>query len=102
MMETKLAKTRTLIVLVLLASLFSFAKFSHCETSGWATPDQYIHACYSDIPALYGTRGLDKNSWPFASDDNSVEYPVITAMVMYVLSFIANSPSFILISISSF
>lgn len=92
MMETKLAKTRTLIVLVLLASLFSFAKFSHCETSGWATPDQYIHACYSDIPALYGTRGLDKNSWPFASDDNSVEYPVITAMVMYVLSFTANSP----------
>ncbi len=85
-------KIRTLVVLAIFASLFSFAKFSHCENSGWATPDQYIHACYSDLPALYASRGLDKNEWPFASDDNSVEYPVITAMVMYATSFVANSP----------
>lgn len=85
-------KIRTLVVLAIFASLFSFAKFSHCENSGWATPDQYIHTCYSDLPALYASRGLDKNEWPFASDDNSVEYPVITAMVMYATSFVANSP----------
>jgi hypothetical protein len=36
--------------------------------------------------------GLSTNQWPFASDDNSVEYPVITAMVMYLTSFAANSP----------
>ena len=75
-------KVRTLVVLALFASLVSFAKFSQCENSGWATPGQYIHACYSDLPALYGSRGLDTNSWPYSSDDNSVEYPVITAMVM--------------------
>ena len=85
-------KLRILIVLAIGASLLSFAKFSHCENTGWATPGQYIHACYSDIPALFGTRGLDKNDWPFASDDNSVEYPVVTAMVMYATSFVANSP----------
>ena len=85
-------KVRTLVVLAIFASLLSFAKFSHCENTGWATPDQYIHACYSDLPALYGSRGLDKNAWPFTSDDNSVEYPVVTAMVMYVTSFVANSP----------
>ena len=85
-------KLRILIVLAIGASLLSFAKFSHCENTGWATPGQYIHACYSDIPALFGTRGLDKNDWPFASDGNSVEYPVVTAMVMYATSFVANSP----------
>jgi len=86
-------KVRTLVILALFASLISFAKFSHCENTGWATPDQYIHACYSDIPALFGSRELDKNAWPYASNDNSVEYPVITAMVMYVTSFVANSPA---------
>ena len=86
-------KIRTLVVLVIFASLLSFAKSSHCQNTGWATPDQYIHACYSDLPALYGSRGLDKNEWPYASNDNSVEYPVITAMVMYATSFVANSPA---------
>ena len=86
-------KLRILISLAICASLLSFAKFSHCENTGWATPGQYIHACYSDLPALYGSRGLDKNAWPFTSDDNSVEYPVVTAMVMYVTSFVANSPA---------
>ena len=85
-------KTRALIALALFASLISFAKFSHCENSGWATPDQYIHACYSDLPSLFGARGLDNNQWPYASDENSVEYPVITGLVMYATSFVANSP----------
>jgi uncharacterized membrane protein len=86
-------KVRTLVVLALFASLVSFAKFSQCENSGWATPDQYIHACYSDLPARYAGRGLDTNSWPYSSDDNSVEYPVVTAMVMYATSFAAKSPA---------
>jgi len=86
-------KVRTLVALALFASLISFAKFSHCENTGWATPDQYIHGCYSDLSALYVSRGLDTNTWPFASDDNSVEYPVITAMVMYATSFAAKSPA---------
>ena len=86
-------KVRTLVALALFASLVSFAKFNHCENTGWATPDQYIHACYSDLSALYATRGLDTNTWPYSSDDNSVEYPVITAMVMYTTSFLAKSPA---------
>jgi hypothetical protein len=85
-------KVRTFVALAILASLLSVAKFSHCANTGWATPDQYVHACYSDLPALFEARGLSTNQWPFASDDNSVEYPVITAMVMYVTSFAANSP----------
>ena len=85
-------KVRTLVVLALFAALISFAKFSHCEGSNWATPDQYIHACYSDLPSLFGARGLDNSAWPYASNENSVEYPVITGVVMYATSFVANSP----------
>jgi uncharacterized membrane protein len=85
-------KLKALIALAILASLLSVAKFSHCANIGWATPDQYVHACYSDLPALFEARGLSTNQWPFASDENSVEYPVITAMVMYLTSFAANSP----------
>jgi uncharacterized membrane protein len=85
-------KLRILIVLAILVSLLSFAKFNYCQSTGWASPGQYIHACYSDLPALYSARGLDSNAWPYSSDDNSVEYPVITAMVMYATSFLANSP----------
>ena len=89
---TNLLKVRTLVALAILASLLSVAKFSHCANTGWATPDQYVHACYSDLPALFEARGLSTQQWPFASDDNSVEYPVLTAMVMYATSFAANSP----------
>jgi len=85
-------KVKALVALAILAALLSVAKFSHCANTGWATPDQYVHACYSDLPALFEARGLSTNQWPFASDDNSVEYPVITAMVMYITSFAANSP----------
>ena len=92
MSQSNLLKTRTLVVLAILAALLSVAKFSHCANTGWATPDQYVHACYSDLPALFEARGLNTNAWPFASDDNSVEYPVLTAMVMYATSFAANSP----------
>lgn len=86
-------KLRAVVAVAILASLISFAKFSSCQNSGWATPDQYIHACYSDLPALYGARGLDTNQWPYASAQNSVEYPVLTGLVMYITSFAANSPA---------
>ena len=81
-----------LLALAVLASLISFTKFSHCEGTTWATPDQYIHACYSDLPSLYGERGLDKNQWPYASDTNAVEYPVLTGMVMFATAALVNTP----------
>ena len=93
MSHSNLLKGRALIALAILASLLSFAKFNHCENTGWATPDQYIHACYSDLPSLYEARGLSSSQWPYASTDNSVEYPVLTGVVMYLTSFAANSPA---------
>jgi uncharacterized membrane protein len=84
-------KARAIIALAILASLISFIKFSHCESSGWATPDQYIHACYSDIPALFGERGLSKGEWAYSNGSDSVEYPVVTGAVMWALAQITPS-----------
>ena len=83
---------RVALALAVLASLISFAKFSHCESTTWATPDQYIHACYSDLPSLFSARGLDKDIWPYESDLNSVEYPVLTGMVMFLTAKFVDSP----------
>jgi uncharacterized membrane protein len=86
-------RTRALLALALLAALLSFTKFSHCEGINWATPGQYIHACYSDLPSLFGERGMAENTWPYASDTNAVEYPVLTGLVMYATSFVARTPA---------
>lgn len=85
-------RTRAILALAIFAALLSFTKFSHCEGTNWATPDQYIHACYSDLPSLFGERGMVDNTWPYASDTNAVEYPVLTGLVMYATSFVAHSP----------
>ena len=85
-------RMRAILALAFFAALLSFTKFSHCEGSNWATPDQYIHACYSDLPSLFGERGMVDNTWPYASDTNAVEYPVLTGLVMYATSFVAHSP----------
>ncbi len=84
---------RVLIALAILASLFSFIKFSHCESKNWATPDQYVHACYSDLPSLFGDRELNKHKWAYAGTEKAVEYPVITGLVMYATALITPSNS---------
>ena len=76
----------TVIFLALLATLLGVFKFSSCEGNGWATPAQYIHACYSDIPALYGERDLDKDQWSYSSTTDAVEYPVLTGTVMWIFA----------------
>lgn len=79
---------RVLVALAILASLFSFIKFSHCESKNWATPDQYVHACYSDLPSLFGDRELNKHKWAYIGKEKAVEYPVITGLVMYATALI--------------
>jgi uncharacterized membrane protein len=87
----KLGAVRALLLLTLLATLLSFAKFSHCENMSWSTPDQYIHACYSDIPALYSESGLGRHQWVYSLGEKSVEYPVITGVVMWATTYISHS-----------
>lgn len=75
--------TRVVILLAVIASLFSFAKFSQCESTVWAGPHQYIHACYSDLPALFSERAFGKGDWVFSGGDQAAEYPVLQGLVMW-------------------
>ena len=75
---------RIVLLLTLFTSLLSFAKFNYCTAEDWKTPGQYIHACYSDIPALYGGRDLDQGRWAYSGAEEAVEYPVLQGAIMWV------------------
>ena len=79
---------KSAVLLAIIAALISFIKFDYCRSNGWTPPGDYIHACYSDFPALFGDRGLITNSWPYSSATNAVEYPPITGLIMWVTSFL--------------
>ena len=91
-MLTKLV-SRSLITLVLLSSLISFLKFNHCRNNDFTSPDNYIHACYTDIPALFSERGLNTNTFPYLSQTNSMEYPPVTGLIAWAISFITPNSS---------
>ena len=69
-------------------ALISVTKFNHCRTNDFQSPDNYVHACYTDIPALFGERGLIDNTWPYFSADNAMEYPPIIGLGNWLISFI--------------
>jgi uncharacterized membrane protein len=73
---------------VLLSSTLSFLKFNHCRLNNWAAPDNYVHACYTDIPALFSERGLDSNTFPYLSATNSIEYPPVIGLGNWLISFL--------------
>jgi uncharacterized membrane protein len=80
--------SRSFIAAAFTSALLSFLKFNHCRLNDWASPDNYIHACYTDIPALFSERGLDTNTFPFSSATNSIEYPPIIGLGNWLISFI--------------
>jgi uncharacterized membrane protein len=84
---------RIALIVTLIATILSFAKFNHCRGSGWGSPDVYIHMCYSDISALYGAREINTDAWPYSSADNSVEYPVLTGITMWATGLLIDDPN---------
>ena len=89
-MLTKLV-SRSFVLILLLAGLISFLKFNHCRVNDWVSPDNYTHACYTDIPALFSERGLNTNTFPYLSSTNSIEYPPIIGLGNWLISFITPS-----------
>ena len=79
---------KSAVLLAIIAALISFVKFDYCRSNGWTPPGDYIHACYSDFPALFGERGLITNTWPYSSATNAVEYPPVTGLIMWATSFL--------------
>ena len=86
MLTKKVSKSFTGIVLI--CALLSLFKFNHCRVNDWQSPDNYVHACYTDIPALFSERGLDTNTFAYLSPTNSIEYPPVIGLGNWLISFI--------------
>ena len=82
---------RVLVVLAVLAGGLGLLAKQSCRDNGWTTPHQFVHVCYSDIPALYSARGLDVGAVPYLDDSaERVEYPVLTGAAMWVSARLVN------------
>ena len=81
---------RIVIALAILAATLSYFKFSHCEDNNFAGPDQYIHACYSDLPALFSERSFGNNQWVFSGGEQAAEYPALQGVIMWATAQISS------------
>jgi len=74
-------------VLIGLSSLtvaFGVLQKAHCLSKGWNTPDQFWHACYSDLPLVYQTSGLG-HAMPYLAGARPLDQPLITGLVMWLV-----------------
>ena len=82
-----------MLLLVILASALGVALDQPCRGESWGNgTTQFSRACYSDIVHLYWGRGIGDGVVPYVGDpsttgDEPVEYPVLTGVTMWVLSF---------------
>ena len=56
----------------------------HCRAQGWNTPDQFVHACYSDLPVVYTSSGLAAGLGPYAEGVSLGQPPVTAALAWLV------------------
>ena len=78
---------RVIILMATLAYMVSAFLDYPCMSNGWASPDNYEHLCYSDIPPLYGGRGFADGLFPYVQvlpSGTYLEYPVLTGLFMQV------------------
>jgi hypothetical protein len=79
-------------VLVLLAAAvlsFGIVQKEHCRSQGWSSPDQFWHACYSDIPVLYGSSSLGAADRPGLIDSlgqGGLGQPPVAGALMWLTS----------------
>jgi uncharacterized membrane protein len=86
----RIVTVRIVLALAILATLLSYFKFNHCEDNNFAGPDQYIHACYSDLPALFSERAFGQGQWAFSGGDQAAEYPALQGLVMWATAQISS------------
>jgi hypothetical protein len=86
----RIVTVRIVLALAILATILSYFKFNHCEDNNFAGPDQYIHACYSDLPALFSERAFGQGQWAFSGGDQAAEYPALQGLVMWASAQISS------------
>jgi hypothetical protein len=91
---------RSVPVLVLLGCAvlsLGLVQKQHCRAQGWAAPDQFWHACYSDIPVLYGSAALGSSTRPGLVESvgqGGLGQPPLAGALMWITSaFVPNHGS---------
>jgi uncharacterized membrane protein len=76
---------RVLVVLSMVVLALGVVQKQHCRSDGWTTPDQFYHACYSDLPIVYESSGLAQGVTPYldAVGGEYLAQPVLTGMAMW-------------------
>ncbi|MGF1663112.1 MAG: hypothetical protein ACFCVG_11720 [Kineosporiaceae bacterium] len=49
--------TRVLVLVAVVAVGLGLVQKNDCRDRGWISPDQFVHACYSDLPVTYAVAG---------------------------------------------
>ncbi|MDQ6715872.1 MAG: hypothetical protein M3Z83_07175, partial [Actinomycetota bacterium] len=62
---------------------------AHCIGAGWSSPDQFWHACFSDLPATYKDAGLSAGVLSFLSGGGGAPTPVQPPLTGFVMSLLA-------------
>lgn len=74
------------VLIALAGTMLALGVFQkgHCVVKGWANPDQFWRACYSDLPVLHVTTGLADRQLPYAGSGS--DQPLLSGLVMWVLA----------------
>lgn len=82
---------RVLALLTVPTLVLAVLTRQHCRTTGFASPDQFTHACYSDLPALYVSSGLARGVLPYlqSADGAYLAQPVGTGGLLALLALLA-------------
>jgi hypothetical protein len=76
------------LVLTAISLTLSYLKFARCVESGWISPAVYQLGCYTDITALYDIRGFAKDIWPYGVGSDSLEYPILTGLGIWLIALV--------------
>ncbi|MGB3184296.1 MAG: hypothetical protein WBG36_08940 [Ornithinimicrobium sp.] len=80
------AVASAVIVMGSLMMALAVVQKGHCVVYGWADPDHFWRACYSDIAVVNASSVLSQRGFPYAGEAPS-ELPVLSGLTMWALSW---------------
>ena len=81
--------TSILVALSAVMLALGVVEKQHCREQGWTTPDQFWHACYTDIPVLFGSASLggpDRATLGEATGPAGLGQPPLASAAMWLVS----------------
>jgi Glycosyltransferase family 87 len=90
------ASLAPLLVAATATIALSVTQRAHCIQEGWSGSDQFWHACFSDLPALYQLGNLDAGLASFVGGGGArADHPVLTGSLMALVGGVVPDGSFL-------